>query len=205
MISRNPITPVSYRPNSVTPAFSISGPPKPVSSRSGRRRRSSSATPAAWRSPEASPATKTTSGTAFCRYSGECRPCSLDLGDDSQGDGQCTPAVLTCHYNRNLPTHCRQEAVELQPERLTFGCCERDAIHIVRNVHRAFRRPARIHLLLEPEELSRSRGEIERQVSAFLEDPDLPDTVARDAARCDVRDCSRRKRHSRVCDVEHRR
>src|SRR5688500_2100217 len=205
MISRNPITPVSYRSKSFTPAVSISGPPNPTSSRSGRRSPSSSATPAAWRSPEASPATKMTSATASCCFSCQRWKRALDLGDDLEGDSERPSSILTGDYDRRFSIQRRDEAVELEAQRLSLGRDKRNSIDEVSDVHRAGGRTRRIEFLLQAEEVARAGSEIEREVAALLKDPDLPDAIARDAARRDVRNCARRERHARVGDVEHRR
>src|SRR5512138_904066 len=106
---------------SSTPAARISSPPIPVKAYGAPCATSARATPAAWRSPDASPATNRISRTGrHGDASGERRQRPLDVRDDLQRDRQRLATSLPGDRHRRLATDGREEALELQSQRLAL-------------------------------------------------------------------------------------
>src|SRR5689334_18396918 len=113
-----------------TPASRIASPPTPVSTKGPFAARSARATAAACRSPDTSPATKRISRTgAQRRATGQRRQSVLDLGDDPKSHSERVPSLLTRHWHRRVTAHRSEEALELQPERISLVGLERDTLH----------------------------------------------------------------------------
>ncbi len=69
----------------------------------------------------------------------------------------------------------------------------------------AFASAAQVEVTAQSIELAVARREVEREVSTLLEDANLPHSLARHAARRDVRDDARVERDARIRNVDERR
>src|SRR5258706_469651 len=126
--SRKPITPsCSSRWISWTPCSASRRPPTAARSSSGRMRRSAAATPAAWRSPEASPATNSTLRMVQ-RIPYERGKSSLDFLDDAKGDAERHPSLVPGNDDRSLSPERRDKTLELELQRLAVRRVELDAV-----------------------------------------------------------------------------
>src|SRR5579863_209847 len=211
----------SMSSSSSTPAARIREPPMPARCRPGRKTRSSAATPAAWRSPDASPADNRTSvtspdwavevGTPGCPRAaardglrGGHQQLPFDLSDDAERDGQRIAAIFAGDGHRLLAPNGRHETLQLQLERLPFRCIERhpldEGVDLDGPPFAGER--TKIDFAPQPVELARARGQIERQIPAGLEDPDLAQPLLGHPARRDIGDGSAREREARVGDVD---
>src|SRR5690349_21010601 len=156
---------------SCTPASRIASPPTPTREKGAPAWRSARATAAACRSPDTSPTTKRISRTRRrARASGAPGLRALDVGDDLQGDRERLAPLLPGHGDRALSADRREEALELQAERLSLLGFEGNALHEL--LQREGRRGERlhVHVVAQAEELPVARGQVERDVLAFLED-----------------------------------
>src|SRR5215204_4673139 len=187
--STNPITASrSACSTSSTPAARISSPPMPVRRYGAPRAESARATPEAWRSPDASPATKRISRTgARHAAAGKRRERPLDVGDDLQRDRQRLAASLAADRHRRLAAHGGQEALELEPKRLPLVRSQRDAFDELLERQGRGRQRGDVHVAAQPEELSLATAQVERQIATLLKDAQLAHPLARHAARRDVR------------------
>src|SRR5439155_14639082 len=89
------------------------------------------------------------------------------------------------------------EALQLEPERLSLRGLEPDVLDDGLEVRRAERLPA----LLQAIEVAATLRQVEREIARVLEDPELAGAVAGDPARGDVRDRAVRELDPRVRDV----
>src|SRR5262245_14328785 len=182
----NPITAnCSVCSISRTPASRIASPPTPVRLNGAFAARSARATPAACKSPETSPATKTMSRTA-----GERRKRTFDLADDGQRDGERLTSVAAAHGDLGLAPHRLEEILKLEPERFTVRRLECNTLDKSLQRLRPLRLPHQRHQIdIAPQsiELAGPGREIERQIAALLEDAQLAHALTRDPARRDVR------------------
>ena len=160
-------------------------PPMPTSGDRAQRRRISAATPAACKSPDAlagdeqhlthrrrppTPAARRSISRMICSATASAsRPSS----------------PLTAH--RLLPLHRGDEALELEPQRLPLRRVERQALHELLHRARRGRERGEVHVPPQAIELTAALRQVERQISAALEDADLPKALARHAAGGDVR------------------
>ena len=87
-----------------------------------------------------------------------------------------------------LPSHRVEKALELEAERLTIRRDERYALDERLDRLRTLRQLGEIDVSPQPEELSFAGGEIERQIAALLKDAHFAHSLARHAARRNVRD-----------------
>src|SRR6185436_14876742 len=85
-----------------------------------------------------------------------------------------------------LSAEGRDEALQLQLERLSVGCVQFLPVDEGRNVRRAGPDLRWIEIVLESIVLAGARCEIERQILALLKDSDLSFSLARDTTRSDV-------------------
>src|SRR6478672_1367726 len=196
--------------NSVTPASRILSPPIPASENGAPISPSARATPAPCRSPEASPATNRISRTCSSRRAspslpGERRQRALDVGDDLERHREGLASFLSRHRDWRLAPHCGNEALELQPERLRLLRAQRNAFDELLELDRRRGERHDIHVAAQAEELSLPAPQVEREITALLEDPQLAHPLARDAARRDVRHGARGKRQAGIRDVDERR
>src|SRR5918992_4019234 len=188
-----------------TPAACMPSPPIPTRSNEVPVATSSRATPAAWRSPDVSPATIRISGTRGRGPLGEDRQRPLDLADDPERDGERFPPVLAGHHYRPLARDGGDEALELETQRLAFWRLERNALHEVVDRSRRLAQRGKIEVGAKPVELAGPGPEIERQIPARLEHPQLARPVTRDTARGDVRHGTGVERQARVRNIDERR
>src|SRR5687768_11463829 len=194
MTSTNPMTAIrSDRSISVTPAAAMRAPPTPVRARSGRTRANSAASPDAWRSPDASPAMMSTSRTRDRTRSGlatqprERRKGALDLADDPQRYRERLAPIAARHHDRLIATNRPDEALELEAERFAWRRFERDAFHERLEREGPLRERSEIDIAAKAIKLPVAGGEVQRDVSALLEDANLSHALARHTARRDVR------------------
>src|SRR5215208_7182741 len=98
---------------SSTPCSASRAPPTAARFSSGRTRLRAAATPAAWRSPEASPATNSTL-RMMRSVPDQRRKSQLYLLHDSERHTQCQSAFLTRDDNGPLPSERADEALQLE-------------------------------------------------------------------------------------------
>src|SRR6202030_1713065 len=134
-------------------------PPTAASSSSGRIRLSAPATPAAWRSPEASPATNNT--LRMVRVPDQRWESPLDLLYDPKRHTQRHPALFAGDDHRAFALECRNETFQLELQRLSVRCVELDAINERRDVGRSRTNCQGIDIGAEAEEFSGSRSQVE--------------------------------------------
>src|SRR5438309_1329960 len=108
---------------SSTPASRMRSPPTPTRWKGSCSFSSSRATPAAWLSPDTSPATKRISRTRS-----KCRCRALDVLHDLQCHRQRIAALFPRHRHGRLTAHCCKEALELEPQRLALFRFHSDAL-----------------------------------------------------------------------------
>ena len=131
-------------------------------------RLSAAATPAAWRSPEASPATNSTLRMVE-RVSDQRRKCSLDFPDDAERDAQRHPPFVASHDDWPLCPKRRDKALQLELQRLAVRRVELDAIDDERRGCRPVPNGSRAgRCRSEVGRIPRSRGQIEREIAALL-------------------------------------
>src|SRR5712672_681952 len=172
--SRNPITPsCSSRWISWTPCSASRRPPTAASSSSGRVRRSAAATPAAWRSPEASPATNSTLRMVE-RMPYQRGKSSLDFLDDAKRDAERHPSLVAGNDDRSFPPKRGDKALQLELQRLSVRRVELYTVDECEDVGRCGADRERVDVGAKAEEISCSSGEVQRKISALLKDPDLP-------------------------------
>src|ERR1044071_1215089 len=170
-IPPNPIT-ARFRTcsRSWTPAALIWSPPTPTSVYGAPNALSSLATPAAFMSPEVSPATNRISGTrANRRPRLERGQTALDLLDDAQRDRERLASRGAGHRDRGSPLDRLDEALELQTKRVSLWRVDRDSFDELFDRLRALRVPdecGEVHVPLQPIELPGPRAEIQRQIAA---------------------------------------
>src|SRR5512142_503941 len=132
---------------------------------------SARATPAACVSPDASPATNRISRTGDRGgTAGQRGKRALDVLHDLQRDRERLAPRLAADGDRRLAAHRRHEAVERQ---------QRDALDELLQRERRRRERRNVDVAAQPEELSVAAAEIEREISALLEDAQLPHPLAR--------------------------
>src|SRR5829696_4422194 len=154
---------------SSTPSARMASPPMPVSSYGAPAATSARATPEACRSPEDSPATNRMSGTGGCRDApGERRERALDVDDDLERHGERLASCLAAHGDGRLATHRREEALELQPQRLALFGAQRDSLDELLECQRCRRQRRDVDVAAQAEELALTAAEIEREVAALL-------------------------------------
>src|SRR5688500_12319902 len=169
----------------------IRSPPIPRNLKFAPDATSSRATFAACRSPDGSPATKRISRTirrSRCGGAVQGRETLVDLVDDLQRDLERIAAILARHDDRRLSLDRRDEALVLQPQRLTFRRLQLVTLHELLDGLGILRQLRDVESLLQLVELSRASGQIEREITARLEDPDLPQAIPRQPARLDAGD-----------------
>jgi hypothetical protein len=96
------------------------------------------------------------------------------------------------------------EALELQSQRLALRRLERNPLDELLERERRRRQRGDVDVAAQAEEVAIAGTQIERQVSALLEDPQLPHSFARHSARRDVRDGTRVEGEPRIRDVDER-
>src|SRR5258706_67324 len=181
--SRKPITPsCSSRWISWTPCSASRRPPTAARSSSGRMRRSAAATPAAWRSPEASPATNSTLRMVQ-RMPYERGKSSLDFLDDAKGDAERHPSLVPGNDDGSLSPERRDKTLELELQRLAVRRVELDAGDEREDVRGGRTDRERGDGRAKPEEISRTGCEVEREIPNLLQEPDLSFSFPRDPAR----------------------
>src|SRR4051812_21373786 len=111
-----------------TPASRIASPPTPTSEKGAPARLSARATAAACRSPDTSPATKRISRTRRSMRPGQRRDGAFDVRHDLERDREGLASLLAGDGHGRLAADRRQEALELQAQRLTLLGLERDAL-----------------------------------------------------------------------------
>src|SRR5215218_7447688 len=178
--STNPITASrSACSISSTPSARIASPPMPVSLYGAPAATSARATPEACRSPEASPATNRMSRTDACRDApGEGRERALDVDDDLERHGERLASRFPTHGDGRLATHRREEALELQSQRLALVGAQRDPLDELLQCQRCRRQRRDVDVTTQAEELALAAPEIEREIAALLEDAQLAHALA---------------------------
>src|SRR4051812_552080 len=152
-------------------------PPMPASENGAPISLSARATPPACRSPEASPATnrisRTCSGRRASSLSSERGERALDVGDDLQRHGERLASFLPGHRDRYVAPHRGEEALELQAQRLALIRAQRNAFDELLERERCRGERRDVHVAAQPKELSLATAEVEREIPALLEDPQL--------------------------------
>src|SRR4051812_25182455 len=187
---------------SSTPASRMPSPPTPTRRKGAPASRRARATPAPCRSPEASPVTNMISRTARDWRHWQR---ALDVGDDLERHGERLAPLLPGDGDGDLAADRRQEALELEAQRLPLLGLERNALHELLEREGRRREGLHVDVAAQPEELAVARREVERDVLALLEDADLPHALARHAARRDVGHRPRVEGEARVRHVHERR
>src|SRR5512133_1769541 len=95
---------------------------------------------------------------------------SLDLFHDTQSNRQRFAAVVTRHGHPLLPSHRRDEALDLEAQRLTVWGFERNALDEGFEREWALRERRQIEVAAQSVELTVACGEVEGELSALLED-----------------------------------
>src|SRR4051812_8255436 len=148
-----------------TPAAFIWSPPTPISWYDESTAFSSRATPAAFVSPEVSPATNRISRTRWNgRRLAQGRQTTLDLVHDLERDGERLATSRSADGHRSFPLNRGDETLQLQPQRVALGRIDRFALDELLDRLRALRvahECREIHPLLEVIELAGPRAEIE--------------------------------------------
>src|SRR6185437_12604601 len=166
-------------------------PPAPGAAGGGRRRRGRRAHP-----PTVRP-TRHKSGETRSRPKGGERRC-LNGVDDAGSEDQGLGAGLAGHRDLPFPPNGAHEALELELQRLRFGCVQLRVLDDVLDPRRSQALPP----TLETEEMPRALRQVERKISGRLEDPELPGALPRDAGGSDDRDGPVREFDAGVRDVD---
>src|SRR5450759_390525 len=128
---------------------------------------------------------------------------SLDLLHDPERHTEGHPPLVAGHDHGSLSSERGNEALQLELQWLAIRRVELYAIHERQDVSWRGANREWVEVGAEAEEFASARGQIERQISALLKDPDLPLSLPRDAAGRDVGDGARVERYARVRNVEH--
>src|SRR5438270_3363491 len=187
---------------SSTPCSARRGPPTAARASSGWIRLKAPATPAAWRSPDASPATNRTLRMMVC-VPDEGRQSQFDLLHNAERDTKGQSAFFTGDDDRRLAGERRDKTFLFEFQRLAIRGVQLFALDIGRNIRRTRLHRFRVEVSAQLVELAGTSGQIEREIFAFLKDANLSLLLSGDTARCDVGDRARGECHPRVGDVEH--
>jgi hypothetical protein len=98
----------------------------------------------------------------------ECTPdqrgkSSLDFLDDSKGDAERHPSLVAGNDDRSLSAECGNKALQLELQWLPVRRVELDTVNECEDVGWRRTDRERVDVGAKPEEIARSRGEVERR------------------------------------------